>query len=513
MTSPAYAEITAMDVWENMRTTASVFGGNLAARLEESDDGLNASIVTYRLSLTAPTSNNGQPPAHLADIEIMLPDMSLKETSQGTVQLNYDLSAPYVFTVSLSEGETFAVSTSLSASNGTMAATGTPEKITYDYAAERFQINVGPFQIPDEDDVFEMKMSFGYENLLGQSLIDTSNGLKISSSSRNSLNTFTSEDREPSEDGSIKITSTKGTSRGVTASSELSLPSGEINLFNLARALRSGLQISARMAADHYDETENTTLSGPNSRLIAHRETSLGGQDLSFTLDQKGIDLSLAARDVDVDATLPSLALFLIGTFEISAKHLDFRLALPLLKSDEVTDSFRLLLGLDEVELGENTWSAFDHSGTLPREPGNLKLDISSTTKSNIEWLDFWELDSALDATPGAYVQPYDLKIDTLLLEALGTIASATGAITFDHSDYETMEGMPLPEGDITVDIQGVQALLDALVETELLPTDQAAGVRLLLGGFSKSIGEDHLTSTIEMTAEGHILANGQRLK
>jgi hypothetical protein len=58
-----------------------------------------------------------------------------------------------------------------------------------------------------------------------------------------------------------------------------------------------------------------------------------------------------------------------------------------------------------------------------------------------------------------------------------------------------------------------VNGLIDTLSTMGLLPTDQVMGARMMLGLFTVPVGDDELTSTIEVNAEGHILANGQRLQ
>jgi hypothetical protein len=46
-----------------------------------------------------------------------------------------------------------------------------------------------------------------------------------------------------------------------------------------------------------------------------------------------------------------------------------------------------------------------------------------------------------------------------------------------------------------------------------LLPEDQVMGARMMMGVFATPVGDDMLTSTIEVNAEGHVIANGQRLQ
>ena len=47
-----------------------------------------------------------------------------------------------------------------------------------------------------------------------------------------------------------------------------------------------------------------------------------------------------------------------------------------------------------------------------------------------------------------------------------------------------------------------------------LLPEDQAMGARMMMGMFAVTgQGEDTLTSKIEVTGDGQVKANGQRLR
>jgi len=46
-----------------------------------------------------------------------------------------------------------------------------------------------------------------------------------------------------------------------------------------------------------------------------------------------------------------------------------------------------------------------------------------------------------------------------------------------------------------------------------LVPNDTVTGLKAMLGAFSKPVGEDHVTSVIEATPDGAIMANGQRIQ
>ncbi|MGR3467113.1 MAG: DUF2125 domain-containing protein, partial [Shimia sp.] len=105
------------------------------------------------------------------------------------------------------------------------------------------------------------------------------------------------------------------------------------------------------------------------------------------------------------------------------------------------------------------------------------------------------------------------LSIEALSLSAAGASLDGEGAFTFDNSDLSTFDGFPRPEGSATIDIAGANMLIDNLIAMGLLPQDQAMGARMMLGLFATPTGDDQLQSVIAVNEEGHVLANGQRLR
>ena len=85
--------------------------------------------------------------------------------------------------------------------------------------------------------------------------------------------------------------------------------------------------------------------------------------------------------------------------------------------------------------------------------------------------------------------------------------------ITFDNTDLESFDGMPAPEGEANLKLVGANALIDKLIGMGLVSEDDAMGARMMMGMFTVSAGDDTVTSKIEVNDEGHVLANGQRLK
>jgi hypothetical protein len=69
------------------------------------------------------------------------------------------------------------------------------------------------------------------------------------------------------------------------------------------------------------------------------------------------------------------------------------------------------------------------------------------------------------------------------------------------HSTIQTSKpSFPRPEsGKLYINING---LVDKLIQMGLIPEDQAMMPRMMLGMFATPVGDDMLTSTIEVNAE-----------
>ena len=99
-------------------------------------------------------------------------------------------------------------------------------------------------------------------------------------------------------------------------------------------------------------------------------------------------------------------------------------------------------------------------------------------------------------------------------MSAAGAELTGTGDATFDNTDLTNFNGFPKPTGEIDLKLVGGNGLMDGLVKMGLLPQEQAMGARMMMGLFTRrGDGEDTLTTKVEINEQGHILANGQRLK
>lgn len=111
---------------------------------------------------------------------------------------------------------------------------------------------------------------------------------------------------------------------------------------------------------------------------------------------------------------------------------------------------------------------------------------------------------------------PYELEsatIETLNIAVAGAQIVGEGDFTFDNSDMTTFAPMPAPDGEAKIEISGLNALLDDLVAAGLVPQDQVMGPRMMMGMFMRNTGDDQMETTLEVSPNGEVKVNGNRVR
>jgi hypothetical protein len=262
--------------------------------------------------------------------------------------------------------------------------------------------------------------------------------------------------------------------------------------------------------------TEGTVLHGP-----ATFEIGLTGDehfDLSGSAREGGLSLALDRDALDYRARQSDLAITLSGSsvplpeVALGFAELDTTLAMPLTPT-EAPEPVQLTTALRGLTVSDGVWNLFDPGEVLPREPATVALSLSGTAR----WLvDMFDSDAVADAGEASQLpaEITALSVDELLVDAIGATLSGAGSFTFDNSDMESFPGMPAPEGTLSLSLIGGNALLDNLTLMGFVPSEQAMGIRLMTGMFTRpGDGPDALVSEITINEQGHVLANGQRIK
>jgi hypothetical protein len=276
----------------------------------------------------------------------------------------------------------------------------------------------------------------------------------------------------------------------------------------LPPAVNAGSDLNALLDAGMETTGTFTTAASAVTMMVA---TPSGVSEATFLTGPGRIDARMAAegatyaiRQTELQADLRTDQVPLPLTFAIAEGALN--LTLPLRQSD-VPQDFALGLDMQGFAPSETLWGIFDPSAQLPRDPMSVTLDLDGTAR-----LLFDMLDPAPAVATGPLVAPAEIEtvdINQIRIAAVGAELTGRGGFTFDNNG-----DVPMPKGAIDMILKGGNGLIDALIASGILPEQQAIGLRMMMGLLARPVeGADTMTSRIEVNAEGHVLANGQRIR
>jgi hypothetical protein len=265
--------------------------------------------------------------------------------------------------------------------------------------------------------------------------------------------------------------------------------------------LRSGLAIATDYAIGATTFSFRTSERGEEMRA----EGKADGGDFAVAMDAarfayrtgtKGFDITIEGPDMPFPALRIQLAELALGFL------------LPVAETAEPAD-FSALFRVVELVLPDDLWAMVDPMGSLKRETVTTILDAAGKLRLTG---DLFAPEAMMGAAPPGELHALDIR--ELQLKASGADLTGAGSFTFDNSDLETFDGLPRPTGAIDLRLVGGNALLDTLASMGMIPEDQMMGARMMLGLFARpGDGPDTLVSRIEVTPDGALLANGQRLR
>lgn len=310
---------------------------------------------------------------------------------------------------------------------------------------------------------------------------------------------------------------------------------GDMALGLQARDPDTGTDIVASFELESVSVTSQSlggTLFGPEDlpSLLAQGfstriETQSGAMAFDFAFDEPGESGRVTGRSAGGSSTVaidPEAMVYdarntgfevtisgseiPIGSVDLALGAVSQTLEMPLAPTD-TQQPFALRTALEGLSLGDGVWNLFDPAGILPRDPADLVIALSGAGR----WLvDITDPDMAEVEEPAEITR---LDIGQILLTLAGAELRAEGGFTFDYSDRSRFDGMPRPEGGLTVVLTGANRLLDRLVQMGLIQPEEAMTARMMSGMLLRpGSGPDTLISEIAVTPSGQITANGAPL-
>ncbi|WP_282092413.1 DUF2125 domain-containing protein [Epibacterium ulvae] len=486
----AAADINAQDVWGDWKSYITGAGYELTATETTSGDTLTVSDISVELSL----------PDTEAMLTVTLPAVSFIENGNGTVTVNMTEESLIGFVVD-DESESAEGEIVYRQDANAMLVSGEPNDMVYDYATsqallELTSLVVDGVELPEDwlslsiamDDVqsrTNMKLDEIRNYVQDYSIAALNYDIQFKIPEENANGSFT---------GTVNDLKFTGTS-AVPADTD----STDIEALFAAGLSFEGTSSmgSASGSGSMTDGEQSFQFSGQSNGGKA--DVAVSNQSISYDIIQSEADISVTSSDIPFPISL-------------SLAELGLNVLVPLAQSEEEQD-FAFGLTLRDFNVPDLFWSMVDPGNVLPRDPASLVLKLAGKGKVLTDIFD----PEALIALEEGDDEPGEinaLSLDELLVSAAGATLTGTGDFTFNNDDLDTFDGLPAPSGTANLQLQGANGLLDSLVQMGLLSDSDATGARLMMGLLAvPGDGEDSLKSEIEISENGQIKANGQRIK
>lgn len=485
--APALAELTAEEVWADLQAVSAAQGlTGLTATLSRNGDLVVASGITARLDFPDP---------EIDDTLIMsMSDITLRENGDGTVSVI--LTPDARITLAAEDEDEGQVTLRLTPGDLSVSASGDAEATRFDMTGSLVTLAL---EAVDLDDAMPLPGTVtmtvgGLEG--GYVLTDPVTAGGPLSAEGGYTAARISGDAMVS-DGPLDLEMTFGV-EGVSADVSgalFSLNSGEA----LGPLLAAGL-VGRRSTG--YDAA-TITVANADPRQGFDVEITTGASEWDTTLGSGGLSYDGTTSDIGISGTSRMLP---IPGAALGIAALRSTLEIPLAVSEE-PQPFALVTAIDGLTVDEALWSMFDPTGTIPRDPAQLRLDISGQGNFLVDITDPTLGTRPMAGMPG---QLHALSLEALLVSVAGAELTGSGAVAFDNSAGP----LPRPDGAIDLRLVGLTGLMERLGALGLLPEEQAMGMQMMLGLFATPAPEpDTLTSTIEFRPDGAVYANGQRIR
>lgn len=482
----ALADVTPQQVWDDWQQSLAVYGDEGLTIGNESMDGATLTVSSIGMYMDGPEST----------VNATIPQLTFTDNGDGTVSVGFPAAMPVTVVTKPVFGDPETIEMAVRQAGLSITASGTAEEITYDLAADSYGVTLD--RISSGDQTMEPEIALNLNGMTGTYVSTTGNLRTVDYDLSAETVVATVDVVDPEGTGQLIF---NGTIDGLNTTAVIATPL-DMDMDNPDDIFVDGFSVAGgyTFGATNYDfsfEERGDSVEGT---------ASAGGGELSFSMDIDGVSYTSESTDIQVAVAGSEIPFPIEATLEAYG----INLLVPLSATDAPTD-FALGANVTGLSVNDMIWSMVDPGQVLSREPATVDFDLTGTAKLFFDMLDPAQQQQMMMADmPG---ELNTVSLDNLLVTIAGAELTGDGAFTFDNTDMSTFPGFPRPEGQVNLALSGANALMDNLIEMGLVPEDQMMGARMMLGMFATPVGDDELTSTLEINDQGHVLANGQRLQ
>ncbi len=493
MAQLANAEVTADDVWQNTRDVFATFGGDISASKARRGDTLSISDTNIAFQL----------PLRAGNISVTLPDFDLKESGDGTVSLSYPTTPIYEYTVEITGKISISGKIETNYDNLRYVASGSPGDVTYAYSVDNVNFESTEFLVEGTEPL-DLEFKGSISGMAGTSRVAVTSLVTIDTNLTSKTQNATLSFEAPQNEGiEMQITV-----EGQTGTSRIVLPRGGMDIMNLAAALRGGLSLEGSSTFETYETRQITK---KNGAVVSDHISTVKNYVTDAEVNANHLKVNANTAEATVSATAIDMLPFPVS---IAIKSSKSALLLPWSASSELQD-FEMSGSFTDMVLPKDALALIDPEHALPDDPVTFSLDVSGQIKNIVNWLDFETVKAVFDSGE-IPVELHALSINELALNVFGASLKGLGEATFESSDMGKSKVSLKPTGSLDLSLIGVNTLLDTLVGIGLVNEDQAMGTRMAISTIAKpdpDAGPDAMKSKLEINDQGHISANGMRIK
>jgi hypothetical protein len=481
----AYADVTAQQVWDNWTDQMAVYGQGFTTGSEAMSGG-TLTISDVKIEMMDEDASIVAEPG----------DITLTENGDGTVNITMASSYPITIDLTPEYGDPAKVNVTVSQSDMILEVSGVPDAMIYDFAADSYAMRVDSIEGGQSMDFEVVDVMIAMLDLSGTYSVSHETLTRIAYEFNVGALDIDAQFNETAEAGVFQA---NGDIANLAMFANIVTPidmdfDAEMPPFVDGLAMEGGYSFGEAAYSFDFDAGSGTA--------------TIDGGGLEFSIDVDGAAYRGESRGIDVSLSMPNEIPF---PLQASLAKYGFDVLVPLSQGEDGPRDARLAFNLTDLAISETLWNIGDPAEVLPRDPMTVALSVDAQVTPFFNFLDPAQQEAAMMSDiPG---EINGVQITELTVRGAGAEITGDGAFVFDNTDLETFDGFPRPEGQANFAINGINGLIDKLIQMGLIPEDQAMMPRMMLGMFATPIGDDMLTSTIEVNAEGHVLANGQRLR
>ncbi|UWQ62431.1 DUF2125 domain-containing protein [Leisingera caerulea] len=486
----ALADLSAQDVWAEWKAYLTSTGYTVSGT--ESVSGSTLTVSDVSMVMPIPEDDGSG--------TVSLPEIQFVENGDGTVNLLLPAEFPVGFEFS-GDGETFSGKLVYTHDGAPMTVAGDTDNMSYDYRSSKVTMTLAELAADGEavpDGVANVLVTLNDVTTTTDMTIADVRTYKQSLSASSLSYDMGFNDPESNGNGSLK-----GALEGLSFKGTSTVPAG-LDAPDMAALLEAGFAFDGTFTF----AGGNGSISGQDGSETFAMESSSEGGSVAVAMDNQHLTYDLSQSGTNVNITGSEIPFPLA----LSMAEAGFKLMMPLAQSEEEQD-FALGVTLRDFAVPEMLWGMVDPTGQLPHDPATVVVDLAGKGKVLFDMFD----PEAMESVEAGEAQPGELNaltVKQLQVSAAGAELTGTGDFTFDNEDLTSFDGMPAPSGEANLKLTGANTLIDKLIQMGLMTEGDAMGARMMMGMLAvPGEGEDTLTSKIEISEDGQIHANGQRIK